>query len=297
MNISVIIPTYNRPCYLYHLLDCLSAQTIHNYEIVVVCQAYPDNILDDLANRLRLIPHHLLTYPDGIGVALAKNAGIQVATGNLIVFIDDDIEMPPTWLAALTRPFDDPTIGAVGGFVEHPGQATWWRLLYYRCFGITADRYVIGKSGFNRGLIQNPGVSQDAGWFGSGNLAVRRSVVQAMGTFDPRFRRVYEDVDFTVRIRDGGWRILFVPFAGVIHYDAKENSLNLESLVEETEAMRVYFLRKRAHGHGDWVPYYLPRLVWHCVNLQILGIRRGQLLLPLAAWRGFKRGVNIGIGA
>lgn len=290
---SIVIPTYKRPSYLNRVVQCLRAQSIRDFELVLVCQGYSQDYLEGLRQDSDALQIRILSYPGGIGVAKAKNAGLSVAAGDIIVFIDDDVQMDPNWLQCMLAPFGDPSVGAVGGFVCHPGQSRWWKRLYYMVFLIAGSRYVIGKSGFNRGVIRNPGTEQDAEWFPSCNLAVRRAAAQAVGVFDETFHRVYEDVDFTVRIRDLGWRIRFVPDAPVLHYDTVDSSLALPDLVENTEAMRVYFLRKRALRTSDWLPYYLVRLAWHSTNLFLLGLKAGNLTLPIQAYRGFLRGLSV----
>lgn len=97
MKLSVIIPTYNRSGALKRLIESLNAQTAENFEIVIV----NDGSTDDTASYLsRLTPskkyilkvHHL----QNSGRAAARNFGARRATGDLLIFFDDDVRPCPT---------------------------------------------------------------------------------------------------------------------------------------------------------------------------------------------------------
>jgi GT2 family glycosyltransferase len=293
--VSIIVPTYGRPQHLFRLLDSIVHQTYGNFQIVLVCQAYSQTDLGAIKARLKDTRVTLLAYDEGIGATEAKNRGIEAAGGEYLVFVDDDVEMGPDWLELLLEPFSDRSIGAVGGHVNNTGRWTLARRLIYRAFFLTGSRYSISKAGFNRGVVGKPVEAHDAQWLPSGNLAVRRSVMAEVGTFDPVFRRVYEDVDLTVRITRLGWRIRYVPEACVDHHEARDLSLSPNRFVEETEAMRVYFLRKHYPGDLTWLPDYFIHFCLRSVFLQAYGFYTRQSKLPYAAWKGFRRGFAVPI--
>ena len=110
--VSVVIPTYNRAELLGRALDSLDAQTIRDFEVIVV----DDGSTDDTATRLRrrmerdelravLGPHR--------GAAAARNQGARVARGELLTFLDSDDTVAPRWLETTLPLFTVPDVALV----------------------------------------------------------------------------------------------------------------------------------------------------------------------------------------
>lgn len=88
--LSIIIPTYNRPQLLLRAVNSALAQTIENFEVIVVddCSLQPVNLPKD--PRLRII-----RLSENKGVSAAKNLGAKAAKGRWITYLDDDDELLP----------------------------------------------------------------------------------------------------------------------------------------------------------------------------------------------------------
>ena len=95
MNISVIIPTYNRKNFLKRALYSVSNQTFVPHEIIVVDDGSSDGTKDWVQERF---PYVRYIYQDNSGVSSARNAGIQEAKGSWIAFLDSDDEWMPNKL-------------------------------------------------------------------------------------------------------------------------------------------------------------------------------------------------------
>ncbi|HWW62876.1 MAG TPA: glycosyltransferase [Thermoanaerobaculia bacterium] len=116
MSVSVVIPTYNRAATVGRAIDSVLAQGVA-CEIVVV----DDGSTDDTASRLAAYGDRIrvVTQPNG-GVAAARNAGLRVATGDVIAFLDSDDEWLPGKLARqLSLLESDPRVALVGGNAEY----------------------------------------------------------------------------------------------------------------------------------------------------------------------------------
>lgn len=93
--ISVILPVYNSEKYLPQTLDCLLKQTFSDFELIAVNDSSPDNAAAILEQAARKDPRvKVLNRPNG-GQSAARNTGLDAATGDFILFCDDDDLMSP----------------------------------------------------------------------------------------------------------------------------------------------------------------------------------------------------------
>src|SRR5437764_13445933 len=96
---SIVIPTRQRLGYLEVALASIAPQSVHaRAEVVVVDDGGPSVEAADLAQRFgaRYEPH-----AQPLGLNAARNTGVERSSGDLVVFVDDDIRAAPGWLAAL----------------------------------------------------------------------------------------------------------------------------------------------------------------------------------------------------
>jgi glycosyltransferase involved in cell wall biosynthesis len=103
IDISIVIPTYNRPEFLPRMLDSVLAQSFRNFEIILINNGSTDNQTDEicLSYKLRDTRVRLLSIMDNQGPAGARNLGISNAKGKYIIHLDDDDYCEPDHLALL----------------------------------------------------------------------------------------------------------------------------------------------------------------------------------------------------
>lgn len=95
-KVSVIIPVYNCEAFLPQCIESLRAQTLESLEMIFVCDASPDNSLSILReaeasdSRIRVI-----VFEQNRGVSAARNAGIEIASGEYVIFCDSDDWIEP----------------------------------------------------------------------------------------------------------------------------------------------------------------------------------------------------------
>lgn len=114
-RVSVIIPTFNRAAFIRRCLDSVIAQTITDWECIVV----DDGSTDDTEAVVRSIGDARITYvtlAENRGAPVARNQGISMARGTYVAFLDSDCEFAPGKLEEQLRVFTastDPTLGVV----------------------------------------------------------------------------------------------------------------------------------------------------------------------------------------
>lgn len=213
---SIIICTYNRHDSLKDALDhllklCANQQ---NYEIIIVDNNSKDNTKELVILYTKKFNGKLkYFFEPKKGMPYARNAGINEAKGEIVVFIDDDSLVQERWLENLIKPYiDNPKIGAVGGRVIDKTEIKY-QTNEQKVGALSRE----GKQICNFGLDTKQIIEVD--WITGCNMSFRREALLKTGGFDPGYTGTgsFEEVDMSTRIRKFGYIILFNPEAAVIH--------------------------------------------------------------------------------
>lgn len=289
IQLSVIVASYKRAEALALCLEDLASQeTTRQFEVVLVLQAYAAGTADELRNRFAgRLNLQVAEFDDGLGTSRARNTGLAMAQGDNVAFLDDDVRLPRHWVNTMIGFFDDPAIGGVGGYVDHPGHYTIARKAVYRALGLTSNRYKIDWGGFNVGPATHPANDQPAEWLSGGNMAFRRHAIQAVGGFDEALGSFWhEDVDVAHRVRRSGWKMISSARVAVDHYPSAINRPPLHSQMRERERSRVLFVWKAIGDHPLWRARYGARLLLHAGAMLVIGIAKRDLRIPVNVIRG-----------
>lgn len=280
--VSVIVCTRDRPQDLARCLARLAACDPAPDEIVVV-----DNTAGCPAVRglVEATPRAVLVVASRPGLSRARNAGIAAARGEILVFTDDDVEVPEGWLVPICAAFADPAVGCVTGQVQPA------RLDSPAAFSFEFDYGGLAASPmprrFDAGLLaQSAGEAAPVWQVGAGaNMAIRRATIAAVGPFDLRLGAgasgCSEDSEFFHRALAAGWTCRYEPLAVVFHH-------HRDSLAALRAQMRAYM---RGHVAALFVQFGQTRhpgnlmrvfvgLPWHFSTLGLrlvvapIGLRR-----------------------
>lgn len=298
LDLSVIVASYKRCDALELCLEDLLAQaSSRTFEVILVLQAYTDEAVRDLKrkfqDRLTLV---VAEFPEGLGTARARNTGLWMGQGDVVAFLDDDVRLPPTWVESMLSYYDDPKLGGVGGFVDHPGHYNPVRNTAYRLLGLTSNRYRIDWGGFNLGPASHPAEDQPAAWLSGGNMSFRRHAVQNIGGFDEALGSFWhEDVDLAHRVAKSGWKMISTARMAIDHYPNTINRPPLHLQMRERERSRVLFVWKAIGDEPMWRFRYGARLLLHAAAMGVVGLAKLDPRIPFnvirGGWEGM-RGLN-----
>lgn len=115
MKLSLVVPTLGRTATFPKLLDSLAQQTLQDFELIVADQNPDDRLVDILRQDRWPFPIHHVRTPGAFGISRARNAGLKVATGEYILFPDDDCWYPTWFLQKAVQLFKERTCAAVTG--------------------------------------------------------------------------------------------------------------------------------------------------------------------------------------
>ncbi|NPV45590.1 MAG: glycosyltransferase [Armatimonadetes bacterium] len=212
MDVSVVVPTYNRRPVLERTIQCLLAQDTEavSFEIVVVDDQSTDDTwawLKELAAREdRLIA---LRNPRK-GRGQARNAGTEAAKGRVICYVDDDVWVEPRFIRAhwLAHEEHGEDTVAIGGLAPAPETKRTVPNLYDDARLMRAEQRLRDHQG-----PIHPGL------FRTGNVSVSRSLLTRVGGFDESFTGYsYEDSELGHRLQRHGARFVYVPEAAGVHF-------------------------------------------------------------------------------
>src|SRR5215204_5691010 len=208
--VSVVVPTRGRAAYLEVTLDSLLGQRAGiAHEILVV----DDGEGDATADAVRARPSvRYVRHGSRRGLNAARNIGLREAGAPLIAFVDDDVQVPPGWLAAMLE-----------GAARHPEA---------EAFGGPIRARFEGRPPRGCGREDPPITTLDLGdedveapmvW--GANFAVRRSAVERIGEFDESLDGAHGDEeDWLLRLRAAGGRIVYLAEAGLDHRRSEDDS-------------------------------------------------------------------------
>jgi peptidoglycan/xylan/chitin deacetylase (PgdA/CDA1 family)/GT2 family glycosyltransferase len=188
--VSVVIPAYNEQEYLPLCLESIVKQDYAgDYEVIVV-----DNASTDDTARIALKYGARVVPESKRSPACARQKGVEVATGEIVAFIDADTQAPPHWLSTIVSRFlTRPDLVALSGpYAYFDVNRVIRSVSYFASFiCICLDhlfRRVLGKGG--------------ALW--GSNFAVRRSALLKIGGFDTSIKFYGEEYELSLRLREAG---------------------------------------------------------------------------------------------
>jgi glycosyltransferase involved in cell wall biosynthesis len=199
------VPAYNEGEAIATCLRALVDQSLgpaaierKQYEIIVVDDASTDGTAS-LAKAAGA--DVVLTIAHG-GPAVARNAGLQVARGEFVLFTDADCAPMPGWIARMVAPFEDPEVVGVKGSYRTKQRELMARLVQLE-FEIRYERMARFR---------------EIDFIDTYAAAYRRQVLLQEGGFDSAYPfPANEDVDLSFRLANKGYRMVFVPEAWVFH--------------------------------------------------------------------------------
>ncbi|WP_353429742.1 glycosyltransferase family 2 protein [Paracoccus denitrificans] len=202
---SIVVISRHRPQALARCLTALAAQTHPDFEIVLVADPASAGIRPDL-------PLKRLAF-DRANVSAARNEGLALAAGEVVLFIDDDALAAPGWAAALAAPLADPRVLAAAGFTRGPDGLRW----QVRAERITRSGRTLPLNIAETTLLA-PEKGSPVSTIGT-NCGFRREALLAIGGFDPAFAYYLDESDVNLRMaaRFPQGLTAVVPEAEVIH--------------------------------------------------------------------------------
>ena len=248
--VSIIVPVYGQVDYTLNCLRSLAnLSTTISFEVIVVDDCSPDNTQEKLANIEGV---RYIVNETNLGFICSCDKGAKQASGEFLVFLNNDTKVLPGWLDALIRTFSNfQKVGLVGSKLLYPDG----RL--QEAGGIIWN----DATGLNFGRFEDPNKPEfnyvrDVDYCSGASIAIRRELFESVGGFDGRYiPAYYEDTDLAFAVRNAGYRVVYQPTSQLIHFEGITSGTDIDSGVKAYQAVnRLKFKEKWADklvGHGN----------------------------------------------
>ncbi len=266
--VTILIITWNRKKDVLETVHSVYDQAYQNFEIVVVDNGSNDGTADALRQAYPGVK--IVRLDRNTGVSVGRNVGIAIAQGEVIFCLDSDASLGRDTLHALMRRLhDEPAIGVINSKIVNAytnaldGGPGW---VYSTRQMTQQDQEFLSFS------------------FSEGGAAIRKEVFDRVGLFWEFLFFGGEGQEFSLRVLDAGYRILYYPEAIVYHRSSPDARCNERDrdCSNFRNTLCIYFVR-----YPWWMFLFLAPLRLGAVILR--GARRGYLLQVLVALFDFIR--------
>lgn len=277
---SVVICTRDRPDLLRVALRSVLEIEYPSFEIVVVDNASGTDATRQLVESEFGSQAVTLVSEPTPGLATARNAGLQIATGEFVAFTDDDVVVDPQWLAELARGFAlGDEVSCVSGLVPtgelrtetqlyFDQRVSWSRNLRQRIFSMKQRPKDLPMFPFS------------VGEFGTGaNFAVRRETVMNLRGFDTAFgvgtrTGGGEDIDMFTRVLLSGHELVIRPSAIVWHRHRHDIAALQSQARSYGTGLGAWLTKIAIHPRTFWLA--VSRSPWAAVRVLSMARRTNQ---------------------
>jgi GT2 family glycosyltransferase/peptidoglycan/xylan/chitin deacetylase (PgdA/CDA1 family) len=244
VRFSVVIPTYERRDTVLRGVRALDQQTERDFEAIVVVDGSTDGTGEALRDLELPFPLTVVEQPNR-GRAEACNAGAAAARGDLLLFLDDDMEADPRLLAEHDRSQREGVDLVLGHVPLHPDSPQ--SLLSWGA-GLWAET--------RKKRLTAPGAEVRTDDLITGQCSIARLVFQELGGFDASFTRDGlfggEDIDFGYRLLKGGYRVGFNPAAISYQFYDVDPAAYLKRSYEAGRSEQELIVKHPEQASGLW---------------------------------------------
>lgn len=220
--VSLIVPTRDRVDLLRVCVGSILERTSYpNFEIVIVdnqsCETKTLAYLDDIQSDPRV---RVITYDRPFNFSAINNFAVKHARGPIIGLINNDIEtIHADWLEEMVSHALRSDVGAVGAMLYYPDNRIQHAGVVIGYQGVAGHAYQ-GEPRGTHGQLGRARLVQELSCVTAACLLMRADIFTAVGGLDEGLQVAFNDVDFCLRIRQAGYRIIWTPFAELYHHES-----------------------------------------------------------------------------
>jgi GT2 family glycosyltransferase len=222
-------------------------------EVIVVDNGSEDGSITMLRSDFPSV--HTVANRDNRGFAAANNQGIAVARGRYVMLLNPDTEVVGPALSLMVAFADvNPRVAVIGPQLVFPDgsiQPSRYRFptLLTAVFESTWMQRYAPRFILNRYYVRDQPDSEthDVDWVRGAAMMVRREAIAEVGPMDEGYFMYSEELDWCRRMRDAGWRVVYLPQAQVVHHEGKSSEQDVAARHVNFQTSKIRYFRKH-HG-------------------------------------------------
>ena len=239
-QVSIVIPAYNQFEYTYYCLQSIKKHSGDiKYEIILA-----DDVSTDYTQQIGEVVKGIKVVRNETNLRFLKNCNnaAKAATGEFVLFLNNDTQVQADWLSPLVKLMDDSTVGMVGskliysdGWLQEAGGIVW----------DDASAWNYG----NRKNADDPEFNyvKEADYISGAAIMIRRSLWEEIGGFDERYvPAYYEDTDLAFEVRKHGYKVMYQPLSVVVHFEGVSNGTDLNA------GQKAYQIENQKKFYEKW---------------------------------------------
>ena len=268
-KVSVLIPNKDHTEDLEQCLHSLYARTLwENYEVIVIenNSEQPETFAYYQEAQRRYEGLRVVRYPGkGFNFSAINNFGRKYASGQYLLLLNNDVEITDgDWMGEMVRQCARPRGGAIcGAMLYYPDDTIQHAGVITGLGGYAGHSHKYKKRG-GSGYLFRAATVQDLSAVTAACMLVKTSVWDALGGLDEAFTVAFNDVDFCLRAREAGYKIIWTPYAWLYHHESKSRGSDENDPIKArrfaSEQKRLYDQHGRENILDD--PYYNPSLTY-----------------------------------
>jgi GT2 family glycosyltransferase len=261
-TVSIVITTRDQLSSLQKCLDGIFHKTAYQtYEVIVIDNDSSDHdTVEFLAGLRKRDGVRVERIEGGFNYSRLNNRGVELSRGSLIALLNNDVEViNDHWLSEMVSRVVQPDVGMVGARLWYPNGTIQHGGVILGADGIAAHAHVDLHRG-EPGYFARAHLAQDVSGVTAACALVKREAYLQVGGFDENLAVTFNDVDFCLRLREAGYRILWTPYAELIHHESASRGF------DNSAPKQVRFLAEVAYMKSKWGdilqrdPFYNPNL-------------------------------------
>lgn len=213
--VSIIIPVFNQLVYTQGCVDSLvSVDETTPFEIIIIDNGSTDGTAEYLAGLRQRFGEscRVVSFSENRGYAEANNRGCEVARGEFVALLNNDTLVTPDWLSSLVRMVQQPRVGIVGPKLVFPATET----INHAGYAYNLDQAIFYPIYAHQPAnLPHLGRALEVQALLGACILMRTSLYRDVGGMH---YLGLEDIDFCLRVRKAGYRIVWAPESVVYHY-------------------------------------------------------------------------------
>jgi GT2 family glycosyltransferase len=260
--VSIIIPTRDQASSLKKCVHSIFEKTDYPaYELIVIDNgSYDSEALDFLAELKKRGGVRVERIDDAFNYSRLNNRGVELARGSLVALLNNDVEvLHANWLSEMVSRAIQPKVAMVGARLWYPNGTIQHGGVILGAGGIAGHAH-IGLRRDEPGYFARAHLAQDVSAVTTACALVKRDVYLQVGGFDENLSVTFNDVDLCLRLREARYRILWTPYAELIHHESASRGF------DNSAPKQVRFLAEVDYMKSKWGdilqrdPFYNPNL-------------------------------------